>query len=201
MALAGPDTKIIPGHGPLGTKAQMQATRDMLSTVRDRVAGLKSAGASEQEAVAKKPTANLDSLWAKGMFPGNEAVVIKPKSRIQIEISRMPRILYECGLRPTGRFAGEMKILGQHSDDGDWSSRCAWSAADTFEQFRADDVRSPSQARLPKSVRDQYDRRSISERVVTHKDTAARRHDVQETEQARRRLGRTGQLDLIVMLP
>jgi glyoxylase-like metal-dependent hydrolase (beta-lactamase superfamily II) len=71
LALAGPDTKIIPGHGPLGAKAQLQATRDMLSTVRDRVAKLKSAGASEQEVLAKKPTADLDSLWAKGMFPAD----------------------------------------------------------------------------------------------------------------------------------
>jgi glyoxylase-like metal-dependent hydrolase (beta-lactamase superfamily II) len=76
LALAGPDTKIIPGHGPLGAKAQLQATRDMLSTVRDRVAKLKSAGASEQEVQAKKPTADLDSLWAKGMFPPDPFVGI-----------------------------------------------------------------------------------------------------------------------------
>ena len=69
LALAGPGTKIIPGHGPLGTRTQLQATCDMLCTVRDRVAKLKSAGASEQEVVAKKPTADLDSIWGKGMFP------------------------------------------------------------------------------------------------------------------------------------
>jgi len=69
LALAGPDTKIIPGHGPLGAKAQLQATCDMLCTVRDRVSKLKSGGASEQEVAAKKPTADLDSAWSKGMFP------------------------------------------------------------------------------------------------------------------------------------
>lgn len=69
LSLANADTKIIPGHGPLGTRAQLQATRDMLSTVRDRVAKLKSGGASEQEAAAKKPTADLDSAWDKHLFP------------------------------------------------------------------------------------------------------------------------------------
>jgi len=69
LSLAGADTKIIPGHGPLGTKAQLQATRDMLSTVRDRVAKLKSGGASEQEAAQKKPTADLDAAWDKHLFP------------------------------------------------------------------------------------------------------------------------------------
>lgn len=66
MADAG--MKIIPGHGPLGTRDQLQASRDMLSTVRDRVAKLKTAGASEQEALAKKPTADLDATWNKGAF-------------------------------------------------------------------------------------------------------------------------------------
>jgi cyclase len=68
LAVAGAQTKIIPGHGPLRTKAQLQAFRDMLATVRDRVAALKKTGASEAEAVARKPTADLDATWAKGTF-------------------------------------------------------------------------------------------------------------------------------------
>jgi cyclase len=71
LGLAGPKTKIVPGHGPLADKAQLQAYRDMLVTVRDRVAKLKSAGASEQEAVAKKPTADLEATWGKGTFNGD----------------------------------------------------------------------------------------------------------------------------------
>jgi cyclase len=68
LSIAGPDTKIIPGHGPLGTKAQLQQFYDMLSISRDRVGALKAKGASEQEAMAKKPTAELDSIWGKGMM-------------------------------------------------------------------------------------------------------------------------------------
>lgn len=68
LAIAGPNTKIIPGHGPLGTKAQLQQFHDMLSAVRDKVAALKSAGASEQEVLAKKPTAEFDPVWSKGSF-------------------------------------------------------------------------------------------------------------------------------------
>lgn len=66
MADAG--MKIIPGHGPLGTRAELQQARDMLATVRDRVAALKKSGASEQEVVAKKPKADLDATWDKGSF-------------------------------------------------------------------------------------------------------------------------------------
>ena len=69
LALAGDKTKIIPGHGPLGDKADLKSYIDMLSSVRDKVAALKKAGASEQEVVAKKPTADLDANWLHGGSP------------------------------------------------------------------------------------------------------------------------------------
>ncbi len=68
LAVANDKTKIIPGHGPLGTKSEFKAFNDMLSGVRDRVLALKKAGASEEEAVAKKPTAEFDAGWGKGMM-------------------------------------------------------------------------------------------------------------------------------------
>jgi cyclase len=71
LTIADNDTKIIPGHGPLGGKADLQKYHDMLSAVRDKVAGLKAAGASEQDAVAKKPTADFDAAWGKGMLGGD----------------------------------------------------------------------------------------------------------------------------------
>lgn len=76
LSLAGPSTKIIPGHGPLGTKAQLQRFRDMLSATRDRVAALKASGASEQEAVSKKPTADFDHAWKKDFLTPDQFVGI-----------------------------------------------------------------------------------------------------------------------------
>ena len=67
--LAGDKTKVIPGHGPLGNKADLKSYIDMLSTVRDKVAALKKSGASEQDVIAKKPTADLDAQWAHGGSP------------------------------------------------------------------------------------------------------------------------------------
>jgi glyoxylase-like metal-dependent hydrolase (beta-lactamase superfamily II) len=69
LALAGDKTKIIPGHGPLGDKTDLKNYTDMLSSVRDKVAVLKQAGASEQEVIGKKPTADLDGDWAHGFPP------------------------------------------------------------------------------------------------------------------------------------
>jgi len=71
LDIADNDTKIIPGHGPLGGKADLERYHDMLSAVRDKVAALKAAGASEQQAVAKKPTADFDAQWGKAMLNGD----------------------------------------------------------------------------------------------------------------------------------
>jgi hypothetical protein len=40
----------------------------MLSTVRDRLQKLKTAGKSVDEAVAAKPIDDLDPVWGKGLF-------------------------------------------------------------------------------------------------------------------------------------
>ena len=66
LARGSAHTKIVPGHGPLGDKAGLQSYRDMLATVRDRVSKLKSSGSSLEEAVAKKPTSDLDAAWGRG---------------------------------------------------------------------------------------------------------------------------------------
>ena len=72
LELADGNTKIIPGHGPLGDKAQLQAYRDMLATAYKRLSQLKAKGMSMEEAVAEKPLADLEELWGKGMFPGEK---------------------------------------------------------------------------------------------------------------------------------
>jgi glyoxylase-like metal-dependent hydrolase (beta-lactamase superfamily II) len=76
LSLAGNDTKIVPGHGPLGNKADLTKFRDMLVTSRDRVQKLKAAGKSAQEAVAEKAFADLDPVWGKGVVNGDQWVQI-----------------------------------------------------------------------------------------------------------------------------
>jgi glyoxylase-like metal-dependent hydrolase (beta-lactamase superfamily II) len=61
------DTKIIPGHGPLSDRAGLARYREMLATVRERVAQRVEEGMSGDEIVAAQPTADLDEEWAQGM--------------------------------------------------------------------------------------------------------------------------------------
>jgi cyclase len=76
LSLAGNDTKIVAGHGPLGNKADLTKSRDMLITSRDRVQKLKSAGKPALEAVAEKPFADLDSAWGQGIINSDQFVQI-----------------------------------------------------------------------------------------------------------------------------
>jgi cyclase len=76
LSLADNHTKIVAGHGPLGNKADLTKSRDMLTTSRDRVQKLKSAGKSALEAVAEKPFADLDSAWGQGIINSDQWVQI-----------------------------------------------------------------------------------------------------------------------------
>ena len=54
------DTKVIPGHGPMATKADLIAYRDMLATVISAVAEQRKAGKSLADIQAMKPAAKYD---------------------------------------------------------------------------------------------------------------------------------------------
>ena len=69
LELADDNTKIIPGHGPVATKAELKALRDMLVTVTMRVKAMSKKGKSMKEIIAAKPTAEFDEKWGKGFLP------------------------------------------------------------------------------------------------------------------------------------
>ena len=63
LDIASADTIIIPGHGAVGTKAQLAEFHEMLVAVRDNVAKFKKEGKSLDETVAAKPTAAFDEKF------------------------------------------------------------------------------------------------------------------------------------------
>lgn len=66
LAQATESTIVIPGHGyPVSDRTGLQRFRDMLVTVRDKVAALKAQGRSLEEIVAARPTAAFDEVWGR----------------------------------------------------------------------------------------------------------------------------------------
>ena len=61
ISLAGPATKVVPGHGPVTDRAALVAHRDMIVTVRDRIAKALDEGKTPDEIRALKPTADFEA--------------------------------------------------------------------------------------------------------------------------------------------
>jgi len=66
IALAGPATKIVPGHGPVTDRSAVIAHRDLLLAMRDKVAPLVAQGKTADEIIAAKPTAEFDARVPQG---------------------------------------------------------------------------------------------------------------------------------------
>jgi glyoxylase-like metal-dependent hydrolase (beta-lactamase superfamily II) len=65
-------TKIIPGHGDLANRADLQRFHDMLVTVRGKIQALIDQGMTEDQVVAAGPTTEFDAAWGRGfMTPEN----------------------------------------------------------------------------------------------------------------------------------
>ena len=64
VALARPDTKIVPGHGAIVDKTAVAAHKAMMMAVRDKVAVLVRQNKTQDEVLASKPTSDFDATVA-----------------------------------------------------------------------------------------------------------------------------------------
>ncbi len=69
LAASTAKTIIIPGHGPIGDRNQLQQFHDMLAGTRETVAAMKKQGRSVEEVIAAKPTAPFDSTFKPAVPP------------------------------------------------------------------------------------------------------------------------------------
>ncbi len=68
IEMSGPNTQIIPGHGPLSNKEEVAAFRDMLMGIRNKVEAEIEAGKTLDEVIAAKPSEAFDAVWGKGFL-------------------------------------------------------------------------------------------------------------------------------------
>jgi glyoxylase-like metal-dependent hydrolase (beta-lactamase superfamily II) len=61
IGLAGPNTKVVPGHGAVVDRVAVIAHRDLLLAVRDKMSVLVAQGRTLEESIAAKPTAEFDA--------------------------------------------------------------------------------------------------------------------------------------------
>jgi cyclase len=66
LAMTNAETRFIPGHGPLATRADLVRYRDMLDTTRQRIGKLIAQQRTLQQVLDAKPLADLDAQWGNG---------------------------------------------------------------------------------------------------------------------------------------
>lgn len=66
--LADDNTVIIPGHGPLASKEDLKAAKDMLVNARDKVKALIHRGLSQEEILEANPLADYHDTWNWGFI-------------------------------------------------------------------------------------------------------------------------------------
>ena len=71
MKVAGPNTKLIPGHGTFINRTDIVPYRDMILAVQARVKQLIAEGKTEQEVLAAKVTAPFDAKVPGGLLVAN----------------------------------------------------------------------------------------------------------------------------------
>jgi glyoxylase-like metal-dependent hydrolase (beta-lactamase superfamily II) len=74
LAMADANTKLIPGHGPLSNRAELETYRGMLVAIRDRIRGALADGQTLDQVLAARPTREFDEAWGGG-FIGPEKFV------------------------------------------------------------------------------------------------------------------------------
>ncbi len=80
LEIAGAETKIIPGHGPLSGRSELVVYRDMLVSVRNAIAPLVAEGRSLDEVLAARPSAGFDEAWGGGFIDPENMVKLVYRS-------------------------------------------------------------------------------------------------------------------------
>jgi len=76
LVMMDANTKIIPGHGELSSKSDVQKFRDRLASIRDQVAGALKKGKKVEEIASLGITDPYDAEWGKGFLKGKDFVVM-----------------------------------------------------------------------------------------------------------------------------
>jgi cyclase len=69
LQVAGPDTKIVPGHGRIATRADVEAYRDMILDVQSHITKMMNGGKSLPDILAAKLTGPYDAKVPGGTVP------------------------------------------------------------------------------------------------------------------------------------
>ena len=80
LALSDDATRIIPGHGPLASRADLRRYRDMLATVRIRILSARHKGLTLEQALNAHLLDDFNDAWGKGFLTPEQFLTVAWKS-------------------------------------------------------------------------------------------------------------------------
>lgn len=80
LALIDDNTKVIPGHGELATKADVKKVRDGVADIRDQVAAALKKGTKIENMTSLGITDKYEKEWGKGFVKGKDFVLVVAES-------------------------------------------------------------------------------------------------------------------------
>jgi cyclase len=80
LSVSNDKTRIIPGHGPVVGRREVQIWREVLVTLRQRVKVMIASGKTLEQAIAAKPTADLDARMGGNFIKPDQIVEAAYKS-------------------------------------------------------------------------------------------------------------------------
>jgi hypothetical protein len=69
VARADANTKVIPWQGPVISRVELLAWRDIIETMREKISAMISQGMTLDQIVAANPSAEFDEVWGGGRSP------------------------------------------------------------------------------------------------------------------------------------
>jgi glyoxylase-like metal-dependent hydrolase (beta-lactamase superfamily II) len=91
LGIVKPGGKVIPGHGPVATREDLQAYHDMLVDVRAKVASGIRAGRTRAAVVASKPAAAYEGKVASDGFIKPDRFVETMYDELKLKLQPKPR--------------------------------------------------------------------------------------------------------------
>ena len=76
LGMMDDNTKVIPGHGELCTKADVKKFRDRLAEIRDEVAGALKKGKKPEDVTSLPISSKYDAEWGTGFIKGKDFVLL-----------------------------------------------------------------------------------------------------------------------------
>ena len=76
-------TRVIPGHGPLSNKDNLEEYLDMLNQIRNKIVQQIKSGKTLEEIIESKPTQRFDEEWGDGFLTPNKFVELVYKDLVR----------------------------------------------------------------------------------------------------------------------